>query len=1054
MSDFFNYSFPVIPENQTNNSTSGSGLGAESGGNVSNPRKPFSCFFTNPNVVTQSKVNSFGPLLGVEDRKFNLTNIFTSITNAPAYAVTDGILFIVPQNGSPNLVNIFLKPTTAVDMGVKIKYYAYRSINIENFFQASGSSFDLLPKNDSNILPFLNEIWKEFQEFNNIPDQNVNSINFEAEKIGFSTSQIEHSYKSFFKSIPDPIDPSQTILVYNLPKVAIGAHIGNFTDSFGFEVVIDEGDFSKENSDTGFEFQQPYFQARQCILNLDNSNDVKDYGNLPNSVSEKIFKESVYLFVDPASFYGAHVTNPNGTNIGGSIKVVGISDPQTSSKDIYENIVSKFINKDKIYLYIKGKSGRSFPFYDSLKEVRINISTTTFPLQDSSWPIFRYAINNNITIYRIGFLLNVTTALVYSNNLIEGSYLFRCNNSNAQTAGNYSIEFPFYKYNSIKKYFGGFAYISIEEDEIVPNELFRRVNIDTIFEEEDFGTDPSIKLSWVNNLETILKSRGDEIAVYNSKVIIDSVKNLRTYHVAPILSTIQEGALSEVTKTDYMHAGYFAGEIENSTDFCKYVLGKDNAVIWKGSIKDGIEFSSLAFRTDDNINYFNTFFLGITKAEYDNLISRLPKDPTINKIIATNINFYFKKENGLTDNQLLHFTKYNLQLQYDNFNGDRTNANVTSTPTGETDVFMYTTDNQFFFTKNYTQDFPTKYSSEFADITIDFRPQNKWMQYFNYPLAATKTTLNDNSVFYGFDWLRKGDNEVRLNLTESYLQYKISELYKREFPNPTPPPSTITNVYHNFFENIAENPSGDDPHTTTVNKKLYINVKAMYRSIPMNWKLPDGPLFLNNSIVSQTEPNDNYDKDYSPSWLSIPRYGGANPVVKLRLKIREKSNAKKVLKLYFDKQFFKIKTLGTLSGTSIVASTEVNENVNVGSKISIQAIGVVKFRKEDLPSGSNTKMNWIDFELENIAPITQLSIISVQADGKLAGKLYIIPNGTVSEKNVLIIKVQDTATTIGNFDNHEIEILKKFALVCNIKIKEEIYNGTLDLRLNTTFQQY
>lgn len=319
-------------------------------------KTPHSYFFTDPTRVSQGPSQAFGPVAGSQstlETKFNLTNLFTKTGTADlkAFAVTDGILFIVPQKDSPNLVNIFLKPTTPVDIGLKIKYYVYRSIKIENFFNTASSEVTLLSKGDPKILAFFDKIWDNFLEFNELTTSTDTS--FKASELGFSETDLK-SYQNFFKEGQ-----------YTLPKVQAGEHIGNFDAEFGFEVVIGEGDFSQDRSDTGFEFKNAYFRAKKCVLNLNGDNPDTDYGNIPSAVSAKVFRESIYLFLDPAAYYGSHVTDLKNNNAeGGSIMVKEAAEAKTTTS-IYNIIVSKFNNKDTAYIYIKSKRGRSYNFYES-----------------------------------------------------------------------------------------------------------------------------------------------------------------------------------------------------------------------------------------------------------------------------------------------------------------------------------------------------------------------------------------------------------------------------------------------------------------------------------------------------------------------------------------------------------------------------------------------------------------------------------------------------------------------------------------------------------------
>ncbi len=80
--------------------------------------------------VPDVNTKSFGPL---DDNRFQITTTFKGALNA--YAVKEGILLISKQAGSTDKINILLKPTNEIGLGVKIKYFVYRGINASDFFK-------------------------------------------------------------------------------------------------------------------------------------------------------------------------------------------------------------------------------------------------------------------------------------------------------------------------------------------------------------------------------------------------------------------------------------------------------------------------------------------------------------------------------------------------------------------------------------------------------------------------------------------------------------------------------------------------------------------------------------------------------------------------------------------------------------------------------------------------------------------------------------------------------------------------------------------------------
>lgn len=982
-----------------------------------NTKKPYSYFFTDLSLFNQND-KAFGP----EDASnFQITTKFGGAL--PAYAVTDGLLFFAKcGNTDPNKINILLKPTKDVGLGFKIKYFVYRGIDKSDFFSKVGG-VDVV--NPSSPLPFVKAAWDSYVEFYGSSDD------FKASKLGLDVSGIptQDILKMFF-----PKDS------YNLLYVNGGKQIGKFlAGAGGFEIVLDEGDFIQGNPDTGLTFDKGFAEAEECILKVNGPYSNYIFGGNTTGINAKIFRENVYKFIDPAAFYGLHskeIYYNDGSVAETGVKTFNGSRFNTNA-EIYSNIISKFKNQDKIYFYIKNNLNRNIQFYNEDNVIKINgttekINDPTASNKSMGWPIIIYQAQSDILLNITDSSLNVMENFrsnIYSNLTFKSDVFSISSNIIAESVGAYKIIFPKDSYNKI---YTSLVFITQNSKDYDFDHVFGPAILNTIFEEADFSGGKN-KISWVNHLRNILVRKGSELGIYNTKVILDytnstnAAQKLRTFFVAPVASSIQNNAsFTEKVDSKYMTSGYIKEEIGNSSDFCQKVLGQENAEIWRGEIKEGTTtINSLVFRKDENIDNHPVFMLGLTEQDLDTLKMSLPVD-------ATNV-FIKLGPNIAGPDDHLYFAKYNAVLSYDNSTGVRV-ADSNS-------VVFYSIDNQFFFTKLYSANFPNKYCSEFADITVDFRPQNRWMQYFNYPLTETKTTLNVPSVFYGFDWLRKGDSERKgkagdtLGPTENILMYKISEYFKR-------PPVSAPKEYNSFFDNIADNPNGDDSNAAISRKDLYVNVKGMYRVIPVKWKLSHGDLFSGFS-TTQTEPNDKYDKDYAPSWLNIPRKGNTNSSVKLRLKVRlNNSSAKTDLKLCFDKKLFRIKTLGSLTGAALAANTSkvIPNNVNV-RKSKDQEIGAIKFKLSDLPSGgsgSTPYMNWLDFELENIAGISELSIISVWSGNKLAGKLYVVPNQNLVTKNVLIIKVQDVSETIkGNYNTNEVKLMEKFALQSNIVVNAQ-----------------
>ncbi|MBT2622511.1 hypothetical protein [Chryseobacterium sp. ISL-6] len=949
-----------------------------------NAKSPDSYFFTSSSFINNKAFGS------INQNEFQITTGVAG--NLPAYAVADGFLFFAKYGETIDKVNIILKPKKDIGVGLKIKYFVYRGINASDLFKDVNGSRQL---NDPTILSFLTNVWDSYTEFNGTNE------NLTVDKIGYlnvSTDPASEIIKKFF--IKDG---------YNLLEVKGGTHIGNFINGFGgFEIVLDEGEFSQTKSDTGLDFNLDFATATSCILKADqdhpsnpNNPEIKIFGGKKNNnINSKIFKENIYKFIDPASFYGLHITNEKDGIV--NLKNGNISTPYKIPSDIYNNFVSKFINKNKIYIYIKSDRNRSYKFYKPDTEKNIyrsnNINNSTswgneLFKNEHNWPLI--VKTSDVGIYGLYFSgglpshisSNILLQEIKPNTLLQyeprSGYLLQSPQYFKFLFNDYVID------NNVSQ----LIYIDFfEKSGNVLNDFFGPINLETIFEDADFT--PSNKISWISHLRPIIIEKGIDLGVYNMKGIIDktdpsNLKQLRTYMLLPKASNIPADSFYELKYPPYLSAGYYNTAIEKKTskDFCKNVMGVEDGEIWRGEFNDGSEkIKSLVFRSDANIFTLDYFILGITQKNYADLISRV--FPTGSNLYNTNLFIDFGANESVDPKS---FGKYEIQIKYDDEQG---NVVLTTTPSPDKKIYLYTIDEMFFFTKDYTDSF--EYYDEFANTTVDFRPENNWMRLYTYTGSnALDTRYSDKNVLYGFDWLRKGDSQI------------------------TPDPDPIYEIYDKSLFSLIGEGDSSDPNSSSgflLKPHLYIKAKGLYKIIPTNWKL---------AAITAAD----YDKDYAPSWLSIPNITGVNVITKFKINLKVSCFKKPTaLRLYFDIGYFKMLKIDNGSVVPIVKSDEKGRKY-----ISINSANVNSFK-------------WLTLEIENIKPLEKTSIITAEADGLLAGKLYILPNDsklTQKQKTVFInVKTDAGIRNLHPFDDENLGIFSSHA---NIKIEK--YTDSLNVSI-------
>lgn len=137
-----------------------------------------------------------------------------------------------------------------------------------------------------------------------------------------------------------------------LPFAGGGMHIGDFDPSGDFGIIVI---FEK----IGF---QPTFKlARE----LDSLLEFTALGASPTNAEifqRKHKKEDVLAFIDAAAFFGAFF------NSGLNVYEVG-SFSEKSGDALYNDVTSKFLNKNKLYIDIRNEYDDSFNYYENYNDI-------------------------------------------------------------------------------------------------------------------------------------------------------------------------------------------------------------------------------------------------------------------------------------------------------------------------------------------------------------------------------------------------------------------------------------------------------------------------------------------------------------------------------------------------------------------------------------------------------------------------------------------------------------------------------------------------------------
>ena len=386
--------------------------------------KPASHFFISLEALSQSDAQSFGP---VDENEFRLTTKFTvGAANRMAFAICKGIVMVQRQTGSSGLVNLILRPFTQPIEGFNIKYFIYRGLVEADFF--NGNKVLAVGSSTSD---FVNQINASFVAFHNSTDPGQQVPDFLAKYIGFDPAMQPDALplSDFFFKESAYVESNGEFIengteAFELPLIDMGKSLGNFqAGECGIDIVLNYGDYRLPTPNDEFVFDLAYARAKEAKIVLNNT--LSDY-------QKKLKKEQIFQFLDATAFFGFHYAN--GTiAVGGTVK---------KSADIYNDIISKFSFKNRLYLYIQSDRGRSYNFYgnylinesgsESLKIGSTEDALIAVVYATEGWPVIikdepesktylQFVTDNNENSMLYGQVANIDNAV--KNNFIDSDNL-------------------------------------------------------------------------------------------------------------------------------------------------------------------------------------------------------------------------------------------------------------------------------------------------------------------------------------------------------------------------------------------------------------------------------------------------------------------------------------------------------------------------------------------------------------------------------------------------------------------------------------------------------
>ncbi|MEC5158883.1 hypothetical protein [Chryseobacterium sp. MP_3.2] len=321
-------------------------------------------FIDNLQLTEQSIADSFG-IEDINQNLFKVTTEFQLTTKAKTFACQDGMIIIQQSTIDEGLVNIMLKPRKSLNISLSsVKYYIYRGVSKDSLF----INDKIIPNSQAPENSFLKRIWQEVAglridfDLPDYPDPTLGSFGYDNDLL--NDLEIEKIFNN---------SQSNTFPIY----VKEGEWIGNFeaNKKIGFEVILENDNL-----------EIPSFNNQINLEYLRKQNHVIDVSGLTGF--EKRAKQELALsYIDPCAFFGLHY------DVGVNISVFLANTKTIENKkqaELYNELLDKFHNRNKVYLDIRSENGYSYNFYKNYKDVNnknIKMEGESLTYETDSWPI-------------------------------------------------------------------------------------------------------------------------------------------------------------------------------------------------------------------------------------------------------------------------------------------------------------------------------------------------------------------------------------------------------------------------------------------------------------------------------------------------------------------------------------------------------------------------------------------------------------------------------------------------------------------------------------------
>lgn len=767
-----------------------------------------------------NETSSYGPVAGSTTTKYNVTSEFALDGQTKAFACQEGRLLVLPSY-DPALVNVILKPVGKLRINApKIQYYVYRGLLKDSFI-----TNDAITPPGAGVTTFIEGDWVKVSLFNS-----------KSGLVKVAPSPVVFGYLG----LPEGVDVEELFSIISTVKVYEGTWIGNFFNTCGFEIITET-----ENQIIDLQYLK---RTRHQI-------DVSMLTTPGDASAAKKEKEKILNYLDPAALWGMYFEK--GLTVSGSIASL-------KKAPLYDAIISKYSNCNKIYLDIRGKGGRSYNFDGNDGQISFDLQGTApsvfvnYETEPNGFPIIIKKIPPSATQIKelqFGFYydfdghvdendVNITAYCIFPDDTRErfvSSELLVKKNTPTPTGSELiekipinSIALPIASPTSFSPVATHYKIelLNIQTQPIrnYYEDLWKIDRIDSVVSQNlGGGNYANWKVSTRPRLANLIDLNIKD-AVITNKVFFDKGqkvgsgrKTRRLYgavitDASPknknlIIRDLTSGWETNVTKENYGVVFY------NSPDY----------QVFRGEINDGGTIKkALSFVNGSDFELKQSYLqLGITDEEYnkllyDNIVA--PNPPAFTHIPqnASEMFLHLEEETAgelspTSGAAMKIFRKFRLGVKYE----DNTGHRQITFPTF--DVFVYTIDGIYFFSEEYA-DYQEFYE-EFAKATVFFRAM----------VAAHGTAPKYNGEF-GFDWLREGDNgeqAYELDIVKGGFERYSNPDTNTEYESEHEAFKSLRNEYQNIPKNFSVPPQPKE--------QLYFTPYLNIYSQPASARIPIDP---------------------------------------------------------------------------------------------------------------------------------------------------------------------------------------------------------------------